>query len=259
MRCVVLGAGNVAWSLAPALDDAGVEVVQIWSRTVSKSEKLAARIPGSSVARKLDEIIPDADLYILAVHDDAIASIASALGYRGGLWVHTSGSVDASALSPVTDTYGVLYPLQTFSHGHLTDLETVPVYVEGNNPDTELRIECIARAISSDVKLADTPRRRKLHAAAVFACNFTNHMWAIADRLLRESGSDLSVLYPLIEETSRKAMAMPPADAQTGPARRGDLRVMQGHIEALSPDDARIYRLISNDIMKSFGHECDKL
>ncbi len=259
MKCVVLGAGNVAWSLAPALSAAGIEVAQIWSRTPSRSEELAAQLPVCSVARTLDELIPDADIYILAVHDDAIAPIASELGHRGGLWVHTSGSVDASVLAPVTDTYGVLYPLQTFSRGRLTDFSAVPVYVEGSTADTALRIESIARAISSDVKPADSAQRRRLHAAAVFACNFTNHMWAIADRLLHESGADLSVLYPLIEETSRKAMTMPPAEAQTGPARRGDLRVMQGHLGALAPDDAEIYRIISRSIMKSFGHECDKL
>lgn len=259
MKCVVLGAGNVAWSLAPALSAAGIDVAQIWSRTPAKSEALAAQLPGCSVALSLDRIIPDADIYILAVHDDAIARIASELGYRGGLWVHTSGSVDASALAPVTDTYGVLYPLQTFSHGHLTDFASVPVYIEGSTPDTTLRIESIARSISSDVQPADSAQRRRLHAAAVFACNFTNHMWAIADRLLHESGTDLSVLYPLIEETARKAVTIPPSEAQTGPARRGDLRVMQGHIGALQPEDAEIYRIISRSIMKSFGHECDKL
>lgn len=259
MTCVILGAGNVAWSLAPALNAAGIRVIQIWSRTPARSEELAAKISGCSVALMLEDIVPDADLYILAVHDDAIAQIAAALGRRGGLWAHTSGSVDASALVPVTDTYGVLYPLQTFSHGRLTDFSSLPVYIEGSDSDTALRLECIARAISSDVKPADTARRRRLHAAAVFACNFTNHLWAIADRLLRESGADLSVLYPLIEETFRKATSMPPAEAQTGPARRGDIRVMKGHLAALSPEDAEIYSLLSRSIMKSYGHECDKL
>lgn len=259
MKCVVLGAGNVAWSLAPALAAAGLDVVQVWGRNAEKASALASTIDGCNAVSNPEDIIKDADLYVMAVHDDAIAPLAATLGRREGIWVHTSGSVDADALSPITDTFGVLYPLQTFSYGRHTSLSDVPVYVEGSDSATGLQIESIARAISSDVRLSDSARRRRVHAAAVFACNFANHLWDTADNLLRQSGDDLSVLYPLLRETTEKALSMPPHDAQTGPARRGDTRVMQAHLSALSREDSEVYKLLSNRIMKSFGHECDKL
>lgn len=258
--CVILGAGNVAWSLASALRDAGVDIRQIWSRNPEHAAALAAAV-GSNPITDLNDVAAGADIYIVSVVDDAIASIASRMADRGGLWVHTSGSVAANALSPVTATYGVLYPLQTFTRGRTTPLRGVPVYVEASDDASLSSIESLASRLTDKVRRADSRQRRRVHAAAVFACNFTNRLWAIADRLLRRSGDDLSVLYPLIEETTRKAMEMPPEEAQTGPARRGDRRVIAAHIHALDGDDARIYALLSENILKTYfpDDECDKL
>lgn len=258
--CVILGAGNVAWSLASTLRDAGVEIHQIWSRNPEHAAELAATV-GANPITNLNDIAADADIYIMSVVDDAIASIASRMAGRGGLWVHTSGSVAADALLPITPTYGVLYPLQTFTRGRTTPLQGVPIYVEASDTDSLVAIETLAARLTDKVRRADSQQRRRVHAAAVFACNFTNHLWAIADRLLHRSGDDLSVLYPLIEETTRKAMEMPPEEAQTGPARRGDRRVIAAHIHALDADDARIYALLSENILKTYfpDDECDKL
>ncbi len=250
-NCVLIGSGNVAWSLAPALQDAGYNVSQVWSRNPYHAAELAAEV-GADAIIDLAEIRHDADIYIITVTDDGIASLASRLTARDGLCVHTSGSVNADALSPITDTYGVLYPLQTFTKGRVTELSDVPVYIEAADPATLERIREVASAISSRVRCADSRQRRRIHAAAVFACNFTNHLWAIADRLLRQTGDGLSVLYPLITETTRKAMEMPPLDAQTGPARRGDKRIVSAHIHALDADDARVYAAISESIMKTY-------
>lgn len=254
--CTILGAGNVAWSLAIALKKAGIEVSQIWSRTPEKTATLAEKV-GAEAVDVLDMIRPGADIYIISVHDDAIASLARRLSGFGGTWVHTSGSIDADTLKPITPTYGVLYPLQTFTVGRETPLDDVPVYIEGSDEQTAGFIGQIAQRISHNVKRVDSRGRRRVHAAAVFACNFTNHMWAIADRLLRRNGDDLSVLYPLIGETTRKIMEMSPADAQTGPARRGDRRVIANHIHALDADEARVYAAVSDSIMKDYGHELD--
>lgn len=249
--CVIVGAGNVAWSLAMALREAGVAVRQVWSRTAEHAEELAAAV-GAEAVTDTAQIAPDAGIYIIAVADDAISSLAGRLANRGGLWVHTSGSVGASSLKKITSTYGVFYPLQTFTRGRVTPIAGVPVYVEGADAETLAAIEQLAGKLTDKVRRADSNERRRVHAAAVFACNFTNHLWAIADRLLRRSGDDLSVLYPLIEETTRKAMEMPPAEAQTGPARRGDKRVVAAHIHALDADDARVYAAISESIMKTY-------
>ena len=155
---------------------------------------------------------------------------------------------------PLTDNYGVFYPLQTFSKGVDVNLAEVPVFVEGSNDMTLSVAERLGRAISPKVHHADDDTRCKMHAAAVFACNFTNHLWAIADDILcREAGVDLSVLHPLLKETLRKAMLGRPSDGQTGPAVRGDRGVMDKHAGLLADDEARLYRELSEHIMDYYG------
>ena len=130
------------------------------------------------------------------------------------------------------------------------DLSQVPVFVQGSDEKSLKMAHLLGDAISPKVYEADGQLRAKLHAAAVYACNFTNHLWAIADDILRrEAGVDLGVLYPLIGETMRKALTMRPADGQTGPARRGDRNVIEKHKSLLTPDEANLYEILSQHII----------
>ena len=139
-------------------------------------------------------------------------------------------------------------------------MSKVPLYIEGADQSTEKRLLGLARRISSHVSVADSVRRRRLHAAAVFACNFVNYMWSVADDILREEGDDIRVLFPLIEETMRKMeTTADPASVQTGPARRNDQGVMEGHMRLLPTETAELYRTISSKIINRYHHECDQL
>ena len=255
LRAVVIGSGNVASALAPALEEAGaIEVMTVCSPTLSHAEELAGKLHGAVAVNDLSLIPAAAQLYLVSVTDDALAEVAAkAPRAAGAVWLHTSGGVDASVLSPLSPNYGVLYPLQTFSKGRHTDFNTIPVFVEGATAEALDVAERLGEALSEDVRVADGDTRRKLHAAAVFACNFTNHMYAIAsDILRREADADLSVLKPLLEETLAKALSMPPADVQTGPARRRDTRVMERHMALIQPDEAYLYKILSDSIMKRY-------
>lgn len=255
LRTVVIGSGNVASALAPALEEAGViEVAAVCSPTLEHAEELACKLRSAVAVNDVSQIPTAAQLYLVSVSDDALASVASkAPRVADAVWLHTSGGVDASVLSPLSPNYGVLYPLQTFSKGRHTEFDAIPVFVEGATPEALGVAELLGKALSDDVRTADGDTRRKLHAAAVFACNFTNHLYAIAsDILRREAGADLTVLRPLLEETLAKALSMPPADAQTGPARRGDTRVMERHMALIQPDEARLYKILSDSIMKRY-------
>ena len=188
---VIIGSGNVASALAPALESAGVSISQIWSRDKSHAGRLASGLKcNPQPIDDLSALRPGEDLYLVAVADDAIKEIACSLDGFGGLWAHTSGSVSADTLSAITDTYGVFYPLQTFTRGISVDISKVP-----------------------------------------------------------------------IEETMRKMeTTADPASVQTGPARRNDLGVMEGHMRLLPPETAELYRTVSSKIIKRYHHnECDQL
>ncbi len=252
LRTVVIGSGNVASSVAPALEKAGaIDVCAVYSPTLEHASALASKLRAAIAVTQPADVPADAEFYLIAVRDDAIVSLPSVLPANGNaLWVHTSGGIDAATLKPLSDRYGVLYPLQTFSKGVAVNMSDVPFFIEaGSKEDVEL-LRSMASLVSPKVYEADGKTRCKMHAAAVFACNFTNHFWAIADDILRrETGTDLSVLHPLLKETLRKAMTHRPAEVQTGPAARGDRGVIEKHASLLNPDEADLYRLLSEKII----------
>ena len=83
-------------------------------------------------------------------------------------------------------------------------------------------------------------------------------MYAIAEKLLADEGVPFRVMLPLVRETARKVETIPPRDAQTGPAVRGDRGVLREHLSQLNdrPELADLYRMISIDINKELD---DKL
>ncbi len=230
-RVVVIGQGNVATHLLSALEP-------------------VADVRHTS-SRQLHLLPTDAHYYILAVSDDAIAELAAATA-DCGIWLHTSGSTPMSALAKHKSHCGVFYPLQTFTKGVPVDWSHLPIFVEGSDPEVTAAIESLACGVSDNVHQADSDERRRLHIAAVMACNFANHLWDISDRLLRPLGVDFTAMAPLVQTMLDKARAIGPHAAQTGPARRGDLRVVQHHIDSLPPDLAEIYRIISQHITQEY-------
>ena len=226
-RTVLIGAGNVATHLQQALISVGHEVTAVGGRT--------RRMP----------IHQDADLYVIAVSDAAIGQVSGELADVSGLVVHTSGSVPLATLT--NQRRGVLYPLQTFSASRAVDFRRVPLFIESDT-DADFLLE-IAVGLASRVTFLESEKRKYLHLAAVFCCNFVNRMYGIAADLLQEQQMGFDWLLPLIEETSAKVSDMSPREAQTGPAVRWDEEVMDRHLSQLSdPDLKSIYQLISKNI-----------
>lgn len=253
MKIALIGAGRVASCMGPRLKEAGHTVTGVYSRTLSNAQQLA-QVLGAKALDSL-ESIPESDIYLTMLTDDALVRLAPAIvkGREDSLFVHTAGSVsidvwkDAGAIR-----YGVMYPMQTFSKGACIDWPDVPVFVEGCNPACLEAVTKLAQDLSKNVTPLSSKGRKKLHIAAVFACNFTNRMYAISEQLLSEEGVPFSVMLPLVRETARKVEGMSPASAQTGPAVRGDRKVVSEHMELLKdhPEYADIYRLVSTDINK---------
>ncbi len=253
LSIVILGSGNVASHLAVALDKHH-NVVQVFSRNIDNAHDLALRLKKCQSIDNLNLIFPDADLYLISVSDDAIKTIIPKMPHVYGIVAHTSGSVGLDVLGSCGIAQGVFYPLQTFSKKTHLDISKVPFFIEGSDISCYHRLKTLAKSISDYVYSADSAQRQSLHLAAVFACNFFNHMLVIASRILESNGYNIHVLEPLLKVTLQKAMLMSPAKAQTGPATRNDVSTISKHLERLDGYDRDIYSIISEAIMAEAKH-----
>ena len=254
MKIALIGAGNVATCLGPRLKEAGHEITAVYSRTVESARVLADRL-GATYTTDLKDV-PASDAAIVMLKDDALKELAPAISdsLNDTLLLHTAGSVSMDIwYTAGAMKYGVLYPMQTFSKTSVIDWSQVPLFIEGSSDQTLNSIRELALTVSPDVTVLSSEGRKKLHLAAVFTCNFSNHMYAIAEQLLAAEGVPFRVMLPLVRETARKVETMSPKDAQTGPAIRGDRKVIDEHLALLkdNPEYAELYRLISTDINKN--------
>jgi len=251
MRITLIGSGNVATHLGAAFKNAGHRIMQVYSRNTQNAALLAYHI-GAEAIDSLDNINPETDIFIIAVSDDIIATIAEQLAQYNKLIVHTSGATDLFNLLAFTDNAGVFYPLQTFSKTKEVDFWSVPLCIEGANAVITQTLVELGQSISNNICIIDSLQRKTLHLAAVFACNFPNYLYGVAQDLLAGQNIDFALLRPLILETAQKVQNNLPPDVQTGPAIRRDQKTMLGHLQMLKdePELEQLYRLLSQGIIK---------
>jgi predicted short-subunit dehydrogenase-like oxidoreductase (DUF2520 family) len=256
MSVSFIGSGNLAWHLAPALDNTDFPVREVYSKNKKHAAALADRLYQAAVKTSLDFSDSLSRIFIIAVTDDAIPEVAHEIVLpANAILVHTSGSQPLSILGyAATLNTGVLYPLQTFSKNKKIDFKEVPFFIESENTETERMLMAMIKALSKKVYRSTSNHRKALHVAAVFASNFTNHMLTIAQEILEHHGLELELLKPLIAETINKSLAIGPVEAQTGPASRGDLEILDKHMEFLNNDEAvaEIYKSISQHIVDKY-------
>lgn len=244
---ILVGSGNVATYLGIALKNCNYNIVQVYSRSIENAKKLAQKL-NTNFTNDLTQL-KSTDLIIVSVNDDAISTVLSKL--KNTAIVHTSGSVRMDVFEPNFSDFGVFYPLQTFNKEIELAISETPFCIEGNSKAFEKELIEIAKNLSSNVITMNSVQRKQLHIAAVFACNFSNHMYSIADDLLAKKNIDFSILLPLIRQTVQKLEANSPKEVQTGPAKRKDLQTIKNQINLLEDDDLRnIYKLITNQILK---------
>jgi predicted short-subunit dehydrogenase-like oxidoreductase (DUF2520 family) len=245
---VLIGSGNVATTLGRALLKSGKNILQVWSRSEANAQKLAAQL-NAEVLADLSLINSEADLILIAVKDDVINSTAALLPQSNSTVVHTSGTRPLSDLAGIKNI-GVFYPLQTFTPQSSPDFSQIPICVEGNSPLVLNQLEEICKDLGAKSYPLDSVQRGALHIAAVFANNFTNHIWGISRELLEKANIPSEILHPLMEETLRKALQQNPFEVQTGPAVRFDEETINRHLEFLKNDQHLhdIYKLITHNI-----------
>lgn len=251
MKITLVGSGNVATHLGAALKNAGHKILQVYSRDMHNAALLAYHIKASPID-KLEEIDPKTDIFIIAVNDDAIGELAWELARHGKLVVHTSGATAMQKLLAYTTNAGVFYPLQTFSKTREINFSTVPLCIEGADDKITKKLRELAQTISNNVYLVNSAQRRILHLSAVFACNFPNFLYHIAQNLLDQHQLPFDMLKPLIIETAAKVQEQLPANVQTGPAVRNDEGTMAAHAQLLDGQHLwqQVYELLSQGIIK---------
>jgi predicted short-subunit dehydrogenase-like oxidoreductase (DUF2520 family) len=246
----IIGAGNVATHLYKVFNKSEqVTVVQWYSRDL---DKIKSYMNNVSITDQLSELKP-ADVYIIAVSDDAIAAVSEQLPFKDRLVVHTSGSVSIYDLDK-KNKRGVFYPLQTFSKEAKVDFKQVPICIETIGKKNYPLLKSLAKTISSKVYKVNPDQRKTLHLAAVFVNNFTNQLYRIAHEITESEGVEFDILKPLILETAKKVQNLSPYMAQTGPAKRNDKKTIKKHLKQLENEHHKaVYTLLTESIKKTHG------
>jgi predicted short-subunit dehydrogenase-like oxidoreductase (DUF2520 family) len=250
---VIIGSGNVATHFARTIKLSGKKIIQIYSKHPNSAKQLSQETD-STFVKSISEISKEADLYILAINDNAIEEVASSIKINNKLIIHTSGTVHAEILKKTSSNFGVIYPLQTFSKDIPIDWKNVPIFIEANNAINENILFNFVKSFANNINIMSSEKREILHLSAVFVNNFVNYMYNIAEDIMKQNKISFEYLKPLILETANRIIKNDPCNIQTGPAKRGDLKTIQKHLDLLSKqkDFADIYDFLTNMIIKKY-------
>jgi predicted short-subunit dehydrogenase-like oxidoreductase (DUF2520 family) len=245
IKITIIGSGNVAQHLIDAFaKNNAIEIIQVYSRSQKQISNL---LDSEKITNDLNTLAL-ADLYIIAVSDDAIEVVSSQLPFQDRLVVHTSGSAPLTSLDD-KNRKGVFYPLQTFTKGKEVDFKTIPICIETQIENDIEIVENLAQAISDNVYRIDSHQRKALHVAAVFVNNFTNYLYQLGNDICKENHVSFDILKPLILETAEKLLTLSPKEAQTGPAKRNDISTIKAHKSFLSNENqSTIYTILTQSI-----------
>lgn len=250
MKVVIIGSGNTATILGRKIKAAAHEILQVTGRNGAAVQTLAALL-GCTATTNAASIDRSADIYIVALADQALPQLHEWLQLDKKLVVHTAAAISRNVLQNVSKNYGVLYPLQTLRKEQ-ADLPEIPFLVDGNSPDDLALVQDFAASLSGKVLVAGDELRLRMHVAAVFVNNFANHLYVLAEDFCKKEQLDFSLLLPLIGETANRLSNLSPRQSQTGPAIRNDRVTLEKHLEVLNayPELKRIYELMTASIQK---------
>ncbi|MCP4441361.1 MAG: DUF2520 domain-containing protein [Aureispira sp.] len=248
----IIGAGNVGHHLTLKLHQQGYNIHQVFSRKLPKAQALAKQV-NTEACNHVEEINREADIYIVAIKDDGIASMAEQLSFLNQdhkIVAHTSGATPMTVFDGHFENFGIFYPLQTFSIQKEVNFEQLPFCIDGSNTQTKATLTQLAQSICPNVYDISDQQRNVLHVTAVMVNNFTNHLFAVAQQICKEQQVPFEILHPLIQETTEKIKHTSPKAAQTGPAIRGDQQTIERHLNFLNayPNYQKIYKMLSQSI-----------
>jgi predicted short-subunit dehydrogenase-like oxidoreductase (DUF2520 family) len=244
------GAGKVASALCGRIFETGVKIDLIVSLTEERGQFLADSC--EALWSPVPEFPPSTEIIIVAVPDHRLKNVLKNLRCSANtLVVHTAGSFGLEVFPENLTKKGVFYPLQTFSPERKIDFTDLPLLLESSDRKSAVLLEELAASIGGKTYFFSTEQRIMIHLAAVFICNFTNHMLTNGKKIADRSGVPFEIFYPLLRETMSKAMDTGPEKSQTGPAVRNDQNTIEKHMDLLSfsPELKKIYREITMSII----------
>jgi predicted short-subunit dehydrogenase-like oxidoreductase (DUF2520 family) len=248
-----MGAGRLAQQLMPQLENAECQIIQVYNRTEARAQYLSSKLQNCSYTSDLENISTDADLYFFTLSDDVIGLVADRMAKMDDgkkIFLHCSGVSSLSVLN--FKCRGSFYPLQSFSGNHEVNWKEIPILITAEIDELRLKLEHLAHQVSDKVYVVTDEQKSSRHLAAVFANNFTNHLWTLAERICDEHHVSFEILKPLIRETVEKALDIGPSNSQTGPAVRGDQKTIEKHLDMIRNDENlhAIYELMTGSIVK---------
>lgn len=250
-RIVLFGTGNVATHLFEAFrNSTKFEIIQVYNHTFNSLQNFSEKV---EITTDLASLKP-ADIFILALKDDVLAEFSEKLKETNALVLHTSGAISIDVLKNFQN-HGVFYPLQTFSKNKKVDFSQIPICLETNSSSNTQLAQELALEISGKVFEISSEQRKTLHVAAVFVSNFVNFLYTEGESICKENRVPFEILHPLILETAQKAVNISPKEAQTGPAKRNDQKVISSHLELLNKKQQEIYSLLTLSIQNLHGKE----
>lgn len=248
---VILGSGNLATNLALAVHKSGKKISGIYSRNILNAKALAQKCLAPVYTDNLSFLPDNADIYIVSVKDDAITDVLLNFPFKNKLIVHTSGNTELDVFKNKFSDFGVIYPLMTFRKEILSDFSQIPLCIEAVNTNVLKLIEGFSSALTDKIHYVNSIQRKHLHLAAVFACNFTNYNYVVAEEILSEHQLSFDIIKPLILKTAENICQFSPAKLQTGPAVRKDFKVIEMQKKLLKMNESRrkIYKLFTDCIL----------
>jgi len=255
MNVVLIGSGNVATVLGRLIKSSGHTIAEVVSKDAAHAQTLAKELHANAQTN-VGDLTKNADIYIICVTDNAIQTVAKQMNVKEKIVVHTSGAISKNVLQNVSRRFGILYPLQSLRK-ESERIPEIPLLIDGNSEEVIQRIQKFAKTISKKVFHASDEERLKLHVAAVFVSNFTNHLYVLAEEYCKNEGTDFSLLVPLIKEVAERVEKYEPASMQTGPAVRNDEVTIQKHLQLLSnqPQLKNIYEVMTASIQKFYQEQ----
>lgn len=251
IKVVLLGGGNVAYHLTKKLiSNKIINLVQVYNRTIDNIQYLSGN---TLITNDLSELV-DADIYIVAISDDAICSLSSTLNLKNKLVIHTSGSMSINDLHSHSNK-GVFYLLQSFSKNREVDFTSIPICIEAENQNDLKLLMTLANSLSNHVYEINSKQRKQLHVAAVFVNNFVNHLYQVGSEICAKNNVPFEILHPLIIESALKIKDLTPFESQTGPAKRKDEKIIEKHITLLDKNQQEIYKLLTKSIYNTYGEK----
>lgn len=247
MQIVIIGSGNVAYHMAKAFTLKIIPIAQIFGRNEKELNKISEELAIPYSTNRLEE----ADLYILCVSDHSVEEISKIITKKNCLVAHTSGSLPKEVLAGEYRKAS-FYPLQTFSKSKELEYEKIPFFIEAENEEDQKILFDLASKISEKVMESNHEKRKYIHLTAVFACNFVNHLFSRAKEISDSQDIPFDYFLPLIDETVQKIHEIEPKQAQTGPAVRNDVRILQLHEQLLKDESLEIYKTMNHSIQKMY-------